>query len=65
LKVASWFQRRRERRRRRQRAEEVMSWFFLPIIVLISFFLGSLIWDQVSDPARTLIKAVASGDLLR
>ncbi len=40
---------RYERRQKRKRTEEVMSWFVLPAIVIIVYFIGFTMWTNLRE----------------
>ncbi len=51
---------RHERRIKRKRTEEVMSWFLLPAIVVVVYFIGVVAWTNLREaiPALNDLKAI-------
>jgi ABC-type phosphate transport system permease subunit len=51
---------RHERRIKRKRTEEVMSWFLLPAIVVVVYFIGVVAWTNLREaiPALSDLKAI-------
>jgi hypothetical protein len=63
--VTSWLERRRERRRRRKRAEELASWFILPIVLIIGWWIGAQVYSLVREPAAALLRLGDPGNAPR
>ncbi|MFC7398781.1 hypothetical protein ACFQU1_16390 [Chelatococcus sp. GCM10030263] len=59
--MASYFQRRRERRRSRQRFEEIVAWIVVPMVVIMTWWVGTQLYGAFQEPARALIRDLTSG----
>jgi ABC-type phosphate transport system permease subunit len=56
---------RYERRLKRKRSEEVMSWFVLPAIVVVVYFIGVVAWTNLREAIPALSDLRALQDKVR
>jgi multisubunit Na+/H+ antiporter MnhB subunit len=58
--VSTYFQRRRERQRKRRRFEEIVAWIVVPIIVLVTWWVGAQLYKTFEEPASRVIRELTS-----
>lgn len=56
---------RYERRVKRKRTEEVMSWFVLPAILIVVYFIGATAWTSLRESIPGLADLRALQDKVR
>ncbi|MFT0892316.1 hypothetical protein [Pseudochelatococcus sp. G4_1912] len=56
--MSTRFERRRERARRRRHFEEITAWIVLPLIVVVTWLIGSEVYTVLQEPIATLIQSI-------
>jgi predicted negative regulator of RcsB-dependent stress response len=51
---------RRERRVQRKRTEEVMSWFLVPVILILVWLVGWQVWNAMFPERNTVVQTRSS-----
>ncbi|MBB3808656.1 hypothetical protein [Pseudochelatococcus contaminans] len=49
---------RRERARRRRHLEEVAAWIILPVIVIITWVVGSQVYKEFEEPISSFMQSM-------